>query len=220
MPAAKSYFNCGAGVFPVVRRKGGKSVYCIEKLKRREPFAFYDISRLTPRRIEAGIVVGSRLEVVRVVVVAVSDDERLGAIEREGAVRFICFDDKHALPACDWKIARLAANRPFNVFAKSEKELRNESRRRRLAVAAAYGDRVGRGVYDFGEHFSAHPHASSRGDKLCVVASDGRSRNDFVNAVHMGRGMPQGDRNAKRLKPVGARASREIAARHRAAPVF
>ena len=120
---AKSYFNCGAGVFPVVRRKGGKSVYRIEKLKRRELFAFYYVARLSPRRIEAGVVVGSRLEMVWVVVVAVRDDERLGAIEREGAVRFVRFDDVRfddhdALPACDWKIACLAANRPFNVFAK------------------------------------------------------------------------------------------------------
>ena len=78
--ATKSGFNCDAGVFPVVRRKGDKSVYRVEKRQRRKPFAFYDIARLPPRRIEAGVVVCLCLEIVWVVVVAVRDDERLGAV--------------------------------------------------------------------------------------------------------------------------------------------
>jgi hypothetical protein len=123
-----------------MRREGGKSVYRVKKRKWRESFAFYNIARLPPRRVEASVVVCSRLEMVGVVVVAVSDDERLGAIERKRSVRFVRFDNKCALPACDGKIARFAANRPFNVFAKSEKKLCNESRRSCLAVAAADGD--------------------------------------------------------------------------------
>ena len=78
--ATKSDFNCDTGVFPVVRRKGDKSVYRVEKRQRRKPFAFYDIARLPPRRIEAGVVVCLCLEIVWVVVVAVRDDERLGAV--------------------------------------------------------------------------------------------------------------------------------------------
>ena len=64
-------------------------------------------------------------------------------------------------------------------------------------MAAADGYRVGRGVYDFGEHFSAHTHAPGRDDKFWIVSRDGRSRNDFVNAFHMGRVVPQCDGNAK-----------------------
>ena len=80
MSAAKSNFNCGAGVFLVMRREGGKSVYRLEKLKRRKLIAFYDITRLPPRSVDASVGVGSRLEMVGVVVVAVCDDERLGTI--------------------------------------------------------------------------------------------------------------------------------------------
>ena len=191
-----------------MRREDGKSVYRVKKRERCEFVAFYDIAGLPPRRVEASIVFGSRLEMVRVVVVAIRDDKRLGAIERERSVRFVCFYDKHSLPACDGKITCLATNRPFNVFAKREKKFRNESRRSRLAVAAADGNRVGRGVYDFGKNFTTHPHAPSRGDKLAVVVRDGRSRDDFVDAFHMSRVMPQCDGNTKRLKPVCARASR------------
>ena len=86
MSATKRDFNCCAGVFLVVRRESGKSVYRVEKLKRRESFAFYDITRLPPRRVETGVVVGSRLEMLRVVVVTVGYDERLGAIKRERSV--------------------------------------------------------------------------------------------------------------------------------------
>ena len=48
MAAAKSDFNCGSGIFPVVRRKGGKSVYRVEKRKRRESFALDYIACLPP----------------------------------------------------------------------------------------------------------------------------------------------------------------------------
>ena len=80
MSAAKSYFNCGSGVFLVVRRKRCKCIDIIKKRKRRESFALDYIACLPPRRVEASVVVGSRLEMVGVVVVAVRDDDGLGAI--------------------------------------------------------------------------------------------------------------------------------------------
>ena len=90
--AAERHFHGGAGVPHIVFAQHERTD--LRPVVGRELGRFDDIARRRHRGFVAGEVVVVRPEVVGMVVVERGDDEGLGAVERERAIRLVGFDDE------------------------------------------------------------------------------------------------------------------------------
>ena len=156
---------------------------------------------------------------VWMVVFAIGHDQRLCTVKGKRSVRFIRLDDENrppvfgSLATSHTEGTRLAANGPFDPFAKGEQELGRICGCGGLAVGTADGDGIAV-AHDLRQNLAAEHDASRSGDYFGIVARYGRSRYHKVCIGDMVGGMSEKDAHALRLQPGRPGRRLEVAPRH------